>query len=84
MREFIASDLHGSLVHAQRLFEAFERERADRILLLGDLLGHSLFSGDNDALLALFSLHVGETSKVAVHGFSCFPSAPRPRWTRME
>ena len=25
MREFIASDLHGSLVHAQRLFEAFER-----------------------------------------------------------
>ena len=36
MREFIASDLHGSLVHAQRLFEAFERERADRILLLGD------------------------------------------------
>lgn len=55
MREFIASDLHGSLVHAQRLFEAYERERADRILLLGDLLGHSLFSGDNEALLELFS-----------------------------
>ena len=29
--------------------------------------------------LALFSVHVGETSKVAVHGLSCFPSEPRPR-----
>lgn len=66
MREFIASDLHGSLVHAQRLFEAFERERADRILLLGDLLGHSLFSGDNDALLALFSRY--EDRILAVRG----------------
>lgn len=33
---------------------------------------------------ALLSVHVGETSNVAVHGFRCFPSGPRPRWTRME
>ena len=32
--------------------------------------------------LALFSVQVGETSKVAVQGFNCFPSAPRPRWAR--
>lgn len=40
MKYFIASDIHGSLKHAKSLFEAFEREQADRILLLGDLLYH--------------------------------------------
>ena len=36
----IASDLHGSAYYTRGLFEAFERERADRMLLLGDLLYH--------------------------------------------
>lgn len=40
MKYFIASDIHGSLKHAESLFKAFERERADKILLLGDLLYH--------------------------------------------
>ena len=40
MKYFIATDIHGSLKHAKSLFEAFEREQADRILLLGDLLYH--------------------------------------------
>lgn len=40
MKYFIASDIHGSLKHAQSLFKAFEREQADKILLLGDLLYH--------------------------------------------
>ncbi len=33
---------------------------------------------------ALFSVHVSCTSNVVVHGFSCLPSTPRPRWTRIQ
>lgn len=40
MKYFIASDIHGSFKHAQSLFKAFEREQADKLLLLGDLLYH--------------------------------------------
>ena len=38
MKWMIASDLHGSAVYCRRMIEAFEREGADRLLLLGDLL----------------------------------------------
>ena len=40
MKWMIASDLHGSAVYCRRMVEAFEREGADRLLLLGDLLYH--------------------------------------------
>ena len=40
MKWMIASDLHGSYYYAQQLQQAFEREQADRLLLLGDLLYH--------------------------------------------
>ena len=36
----IASDLHGSAYYTQELVEAFQREGADRLLLLGDILYH--------------------------------------------
>ena len=36
----IASDIHGSAYYCSKLMEAFEREGADRLLLLGDLLYH--------------------------------------------
>lgn len=36
----IASDIHGSAYWCRRLIEAYEREGADRLLLLGDLLYH--------------------------------------------
>ena len=36
----IASDLHGSAYYTERLVDAFARERADRLLLLGDILYH--------------------------------------------
>ena len=36
----IASDLHGSAYYTERLVDAFHRERADRLLLLGDILYH--------------------------------------------
>ena len=40
MKLFIASDIHGSLYYLKELLAAFEREKADRILLLGDILYH--------------------------------------------
>lgn len=40
MKWMIASDIHGSSYCCERLMEAFQRERADRLLLLGDLLYH--------------------------------------------
>ena len=40
MEWMIASDIHGSAYYCRRLLEAFEREGADRLLLLGDILYH--------------------------------------------
>lgn len=40
MKWLIASDLHGSVDWCGRLLEAFDREGADRLLLLGDILSH--------------------------------------------
>ena len=40
MRWMIASDIHGSAKWCRALLEAFDREGADRLLLLGDLLYH--------------------------------------------
>ena len=40
MKYLIASDLHGSAKYTEQLLEAFNREGADRLLLLGDLLYH--------------------------------------------
>ncbi len=40
MKWMIASDIHGSAKYCRKLFERFEAERADRLLLLGDLLYH--------------------------------------------
>ena len=40
MKWMIASDLHGSAFYCRQTLDAFEREGADRLLLLGDLLYH--------------------------------------------
>ena len=40
MKLLIASDIHGSAYYCRMLLEAFEREQADRLLLLGDILYH--------------------------------------------
>ena len=40
MKWMIASDIHGSAHYCRQLLAALERERADRLLLLGDLLYH--------------------------------------------
>jgi len=40
MKYLIASDLHGSAHYCRKLIKAWEREGADRMLLLGDILYH--------------------------------------------
>lgn len=40
MKWFIASDLHGSAYYCKKMIEAYRREKADKMLLLGDLLYH--------------------------------------------
>lgn len=40
MKYMIASDIHGSAKYCRLLLEAFQREQADKLLLLGDLLYH--------------------------------------------
>ena len=36
MKLMIASDIHGAAGYCRALLDAFDRERADRLLLLGD------------------------------------------------
>lgn len=40
MKLMIASDIHGSAYYCRQLLDAFDRENADRLLLLGDILYH--------------------------------------------
>ena len=40
MKLMIASDIHGSAPCCRKMLEAFEREQADRLLILGDILYH--------------------------------------------
>lgn len=40
MRLMVASDIHGSAYYCGKMIEAFRREQADRLLLLGDILYH--------------------------------------------
>lgn len=40
MKLMIASDIHGSAFYCRELLAAFEREQADKLLLLGDILYH--------------------------------------------
>lgn len=40
MKLFIASDIHGSAVWCAKMLEAFKKEGADKLVLLGDILYH--------------------------------------------
>ncbi len=40
MKYMIASDIHGSAYYCEMLLKRFDKEKADRLLLLGDLLYH--------------------------------------------
>ncbi len=40
MKLVFASDIHGSIYYCKQLMEAYEREQAEKLILLGDLLYH--------------------------------------------
>lgn len=40
MRVMITSDIHGSAYFCRSMLEVFEKERADRLIILGDILYH--------------------------------------------
>ena len=40
MKFLIASDLHGSYYYAKQLVQAFKNEKADKLILLGDIYNH--------------------------------------------
>lgn len=40
MKLMIASDIHGSFFYCEKLLEALNKEKADKLLLLGDILYH--------------------------------------------
>ena len=40
MKIMIASDIHGSAYYCEKLLSAYREEKADRLLLLGDILYH--------------------------------------------
>lgn len=40
MKLMIASDIHGSAYYCEKLLQAYDREGADKLILLGDILYH--------------------------------------------
>ncbi len=40
MKLFVASDIHGSKFYCEKMLEAFYTEKADKLILLGDILYH--------------------------------------------
>lgn len=69
MKWLIASDIHGSAYYCKKLLEAFQKEQADKILLLGDLLYHGprndLPEGyDTKAVTALLNEHKEQITAV--------------------
>jgi putative phosphoesterase len=71
MKWFIASDLHGSAYYGERVLNAYERERADRLLLLGDLLNHGPRNGlpkGYDPMTLAELLNAKQRDIVAVRG----------------
>lgn len=40
MKLMFASDIHGSAYYCEKMLEAYQKEKADKLILLGDLLYH--------------------------------------------
>lgn len=40
MKYLVASDIHGSAYYCEKMLEAYEREQAEKLVLLGDILYH--------------------------------------------
>ena len=59
MKWMIASDIHGSAYWCRRMLDAFEREGADRLVLLGDILYHGESILGKNFSLSQYRAHVG-------------------------
>ena len=71
MRYIIASDLHGSAKFVTQLMEAWDREQADLMLLLGDVLYHgprNALPDDYDTKRCIELLNARYRDIVAVRG----------------
>lgn len=71
MKYFIASDIHGSAYWCEKMLESFEASRAEKLILLGDLLYHGPRndlprSYDTKAVTAMLNEHRKEI--IAVRG----------------
>ena len=73
MKWMIASDLHGSAYYCRKMLEAFEREGADRLFLLGDLLYHGPRNDlpREDAPKAVIPLLTGKKAKLLCGRGNC-------------
>ena len=53
MKLMIASDIHGSAYYCRKMLDAYKREGADRLLLLGDIKGSYCHAESNEEGTAL-------------------------------
>ena len=71
MKYIIASDIHGSAHWCRKLVENFHREKADRLLLLGDLLYHgprNALPEEYDPMSVAAMLNAPELCSMGVRG----------------
>lgn len=71
MKIMIASDLHGSAYYTQQLLDLFDKEKCDRLFLLGDLIYHGARNSlpDGYDTIEMAELLNAYTKKIsAVHG----------------
>ena len=53
MKYMFASDIHGSAYYCRKMLDAFEKEGAERLVLLGDLLYHGPRNAMKDKIYAV-------------------------------
>lgn len=71
MKLMIASDIHGAAGYCRALLDAFDRERADRLLLLGDILYHgprNALPRDYDTKACAAMLNALEKAPLCIRG----------------
>lgn len=71
MKLLFASDIHGSAYYTQRLLDIFDAEKADRLVLLGDLIYHGPRNDlprDYDTKKVAAMLNMRQTDILCVRG----------------
>jgi putative phosphoesterase len=65
MKLFFIADIHGHAGRLKMALDACEREQADRLVILGDILYSYTSNADEDAAAALFNHYTGAVSAVS-------------------